>query len=191
MIEAWEIIRVKKKILVVDDDLDLLEQMKFILNAAGYEVVTAEGRTGGEEAVLSMKPDLAILDLMMEEKDSGFVLSHQIKKLYPEVPIILLTAVAGTTGLNFNTQRSDAQSWVKADKIMDKPVRPEQLKEEIRRLLNETTEQDPGGHSKTRAEQPCKAFVLCRPSGNDAGSATRVFGNALQKPSAFPTARRM
>jgi len=147
MIEAWEIIRVKKKILVVDDDLDLLEQMKFILNAAGYEVVTAEGRTGGEEAVLSMKPDLAILDLMMEEKDSGFVLSHQIKKLYPEVPIILLTAVAGTTGLNFNTQRSDAQSWVKADKIMDKPVRPEQLKEEIRRLLNERSAQEHGGLS--------------------------------------------
>ena len=137
----------KKKILVVDDDLDLLEQMKFILNAAGYEAVTAEGRTGGEEAILSVKPDLAILDLMMEEKDSGFVLSHQIKKLYPDLPIILLTAVAGATGLSFNTQRSDAQSWVKVDKIMDKPVRPEQLKEKIRKLLGETSAQGHGGHS--------------------------------------------
>ncbi len=137
----------KKKILVVDDDLDLLEQMKLILNAAGYEVIVAEGRTGGEEAILSMKPDLAILDLMMEEKDSGFVLSHQIKKLYPDLPVILLTAVAGATGLNFNAQRPDAQSWVKVDKIMDKPVRPEQLKEEIRRLLGETSTQGHGGHS--------------------------------------------
>ncbi len=137
----------KKKILVVDDDLDLLEQMKFILTAAGYEVATAEGRTGGEEAILSMKPDLAILDLMMEEKDSGFVLSHQIKKLYPDLPVILLTAVAGATGLSFNTQRSDAQSWVKVDKIMDKPVRPEQLKEEIRKLLGEAPDRGHGGHS--------------------------------------------
>ena len=137
----------KKKILVVDDDLDLLEQMKMILTAAGYEVTAAEGRAGGEDAILSMKPDLAILDLMMEEKDSGFVLSHQIKKLYPDLPVILLTAVAGATGLSFNTQRSDAQSWVKVDKIMDKPVRPEQLKEEIRKLLGEAPPQGHGGHS--------------------------------------------
>jgi CheY-like chemotaxis protein len=137
---------VKKKILVVDDDVDLLEQMKMILKAAGYEVTAAEGRVGGEEAILSMKPDLAILDLMMEEKDSGFVLSHQIKKLYPDLPVILLTAVAGATGLNFSTQRSEAQSWLRVDKIMDKPVRPEQLKEEIRRLLGETPAQGHSGH---------------------------------------------
>lgn len=137
----------KKKILVVDDDLDLLEQIKAVLTAAGYEVTAAEGRTGGEEAILKMKPDLAILDLMMEEKDSGFVLSHQIKKLYPELPVILLTAVAGATGLSFATQRSDAQSWIKVDKIMDKPVRPEQLRAEVRRLLGEKPMNEGGGHS--------------------------------------------
>jgi CheY-like chemotaxis protein len=138
---------VKKKILVVDDDLDLLEQTKAILTAAGYDVTAAAGRVEGEEAILSMKPDLAILDLMMEEKDSGFMLSHQIKKLYPDMPVILLTAVAGATGLSFSTQRSDAQSWVKVDKIMDKPVRPEQLKEEIRKLLGEAPLHGDGGHS--------------------------------------------
>ena len=131
----------------MDDDLDLLEQMKVILTAAGYEVAVAEGQSGGEDAVLSMKPDLAILDLMMEEKDSGFVLSHQIKKLYPGLPVILLTAVSGATGLSFNTQNPEAQSWVKVDKIMDKPVRPEQLKEEIRRLLGETPSHGHGGRS--------------------------------------------
>ena len=71
----------KKKILAVDDDFDLLEQMTAVLTAAGYEVTAAEGRTAAEDAILRMKPDLAILDLMMEEKDSGFVLSHQLKKL--------------------------------------------------------------------------------------------------------------
>jgi CheY-like chemotaxis protein len=93
-----------------------------------------------------MKPDLAILDLMMEEKDSGFVLSHQIKKLYPELPIILLTAVVGATGLSFAAQRSDEQSWIKVDKIMDKPVRPEQLKAEVSRLLGEAPPDGVGGH---------------------------------------------
>jgi CheY-like chemotaxis protein len=131
---------VKKKILVVDDDLDLLDQMATILSAAGYEVVTAEGRAAAEETILKTKADLAIVDLMMEEKDSGFMLSYQLKKLFPEMPVILLTAVAGATGLSFNTQQAEAQSWMKVDKLLDKPVRPEQLKAEIQRLLGEEPE---------------------------------------------------
>ena len=125
----------KNKILVVDDDIDILEQMAAMLTAANYEVIAAEGRAAAEEAILKTKPDLAILDLMMEEKDSGFVLSHQIKKLYPDMPVILLTAVTGATGLSFASQSPDERSWIKVDRIMDKPVRPEQLKAEIHRLL--------------------------------------------------------
>lgn len=130
----------KKKIFLVDDDFDILEQMTAILESAGYEVVTAESRAAAEEAILSIKADLAILDLMMEEKDSGFVLSYQIKQLYPDMPVIMLTAVAGATGLSFATQQADAKSWMKVDKILDKPVRPEQLKAEVRRLLGEAPE---------------------------------------------------
>jgi len=124
----------------VDDDLDLLEQMKAILESAGYDVLTAESMASAEEAILKTKADLAILDLMMEEKDSGFVLSYQIKKLYPDTPVIMLTAVAGATGVSFATQRPEARSWIKVDKMMDKPVRPEQLKAEVRRLLGEAPE---------------------------------------------------
>jgi two-component system, OmpR family, response regulator len=130
---------VKKKILVVDDDLDLLEQMTSVLSAGGYEVVSAEGRAAAEETLLRFKPDLAIFDLMMEEKDSGFVLSYQIKKLYPDVPVIMLTAVAGSTGVSFSANNPEARSWIKVDKLMDKPVRPEQLKNEVSRLLGEAT----------------------------------------------------
>ncbi len=136
----------KKKILVVDDDFDLLEQMTVILTAAGYEVAGAEGRAAAEEKLLEFKPDLAILDLMMEEKDSGFVLGHQIRRLYPDTPILLLTAVAGATGLSFSALYPEAQSWVKADRIMDKPVRPEQLRNEVRRLLQEPADAG-GGHA--------------------------------------------
>jgi DNA-binding response OmpR family regulator len=137
---------VKKKILVVDDDLDLLEQITAILTAAGYDVTAAEGQAGGEEAILRVRPDLAVLDLMMEEKDSGFVLSHQFKKLYPEMPVILLTAVSGATGLSFLARHADERSWIKVDTIMDKPVRAEQLKAEVRKLLNEQPEHIPSGH---------------------------------------------
>ncbi len=128
----------RNKILVVDDDPDLLEQVVATLSAEGYEVISAEGRAAAEEAILKSKPDLAILDLMMEEKDSGFVLGYEIKKLYPQTPVIMLTAVTGATGLSFASQAPEAQSWTKVDKMMDKPVRPEQLKAEVRRLLHET-----------------------------------------------------
>ena len=136
----------KKKLLVVDDDPDILEQITAVLLAAGYEVTAAEGRVAAEEAILKMKPDLAIVDLMMEEKDSGFVLSYQIKRLYADVPIILLTAVSGATGLSFNDQNRDARSWIKVDAIMDKPVRPEQLRAEVFRLLGESPEDSKRGH---------------------------------------------
>jgi CheY-like chemotaxis protein len=126
----------KKKILVVDDDIDLLEQVAMIMNSEGYEVVKAQGQKEGEEALLSVIPDLAILDLMMENMDSGFVLCHHIKRLFPETPVIILTAVKSVTGLDFSARSSEAASWIKADSLVDKPVRPEQIKAEVRRLLN-------------------------------------------------------
>ena len=125
----------KKNILVVDDDIDLLEQVAMILQSEGYRITKAQGQKEGEEALLTAVPDLAVLDLMMENMDSGFVLCHHVKRLFPETPVILLTAVKATTGLDFHPGSDEAASWVKADVVLDKPVRPEQLKLEVKRLL--------------------------------------------------------
>ena len=124
-----------KKLLVVDDDIDLLEQVATILTGDGYEVRQAQGQEEAEEQLTGFIPDLAVLDLMMENMDSGFVLCHNIKKLYPGTPVIILTAVQAATGLDFKARSEEAGSWVKADVLLDKPVRPEQLKAEVRRLL--------------------------------------------------------
>ena len=124
-----------KKILVVDDDIDQLDHVAMILTAEGYEVIKAQGQKEGEDAILTTIPDLAILDLMMENLDSGFVLCHQIKRLYPETPVILLTAVKSSTGVDFTPKSSGAASWIKADVLLDKPVRPEQLRNEVKRLM--------------------------------------------------------
>jgi DNA-binding response OmpR family regulator len=129
----------KKRLLLVDDDQDILDQLSLALGAEGFEVVTAQGRQEGEEALLLGQPDLAIIDLMMEEMDSGFVLCHEIKKLYPDTPVILLTAVTAATGLDFHVRSKEARAWVKADALLDKPVRFEQLREEVRRLLRSRT----------------------------------------------------
>jgi DNA-binding response OmpR family regulator len=125
-----------KRILVVDDDIDLLDQVSMLLERDGFEVVRAQGRVEGEEALMRVRPDLAVLDLMMEEMDSGFVLCHEVKRLYPGTPVIMLTAVTAETGMDFKVTGGDAQSWVKAEMILDKPVRPEQLSAAVRKLLS-------------------------------------------------------
>jgi CheY-like chemotaxis protein len=125
-----------KKILVVDDDSDILEQVSMILKQDGHEVHTAGTQDEAEEILLSLKPDLAILDLMMEEKDTGFVLCHRIKKLYPDTPVMMVTAVKAATGLSFAADSAAQQSWLKADHLMDKPIRAERLRSDVTRLLN-------------------------------------------------------
>lgn len=124
------------RILIVDDDPDIIEQLTLLLKRDGYQVATAESRADAEQTLMSFQPDLAILDLMMEEHDSGFILCHEIKRLYAGTPVILLTAVKAATGISFAATSADALSWIKADRLLDKPVRPEQLRNEVRRLLN-------------------------------------------------------
>jgi CheY-like chemotaxis protein len=125
----------KTKVLIVDDDPDVIDQLTFTLQGEGYEVFAGSSQQEAEELLLTVKPDVAILDLMMEQMDSGFVICHYLKKLYPQTKVILLTAVTSATGLSFATAAREAQGWVKADRVLDKPVRPEQIRSEVRRLL--------------------------------------------------------
>lgn len=124
----------KKNILIVDDDPDYLFQMKHHVESFGFNVSTAESVKDAEES-LKNKPDLAILDLMMETQDAGFVLAYKIKKQYPEVPVIIATAVASETGINFNVDTKNDKQWIKADLYLEKGIRSDQLNREIRKLL--------------------------------------------------------
>jgi len=124
-----------KTILLADDDYDLLEQMKFHLENMGYRVVGVESQLEAERQIEIFKPDLAIFDLMMENQDSGFVLSYKIKKKYPETPVILCTGVTGETGIKFDSSTEETRSWTQADVILNKEIRYEQLSKEIERLL--------------------------------------------------------
>ncbi|TVQ41171.1 MAG: response regulator [Spirochaetaceae bacterium] len=125
-----------RKILVVDDDVDIVDQVTEMMESDGHSVVAAYSREEAEEALLTQIPDLAIVDLMMEHMDSGFVLCHHIKKLYPQTPIIILTSVSAKTGLDFRADTAEFRSWMEADVFIDKPVRPGHLKNEVLRLLS-------------------------------------------------------
>jgi CheY-like chemotaxis protein len=127
----------KATILVVDDDPDIVEQLTLLIKSEGHEVAAAGGQEEAEQLLMAVKPDLAIVDLMMEEMDSGFILANEIKRIYPDTPVIMLTSVKSATGLSFASTSDEQRSWIKADRLLDKPVRPEQLKNELRRLLNQ------------------------------------------------------
>lgn len=128
----------QKTILLTDDDPDYLFQMKMKLEKMGFAVIQAEGQKEAERILDSVKPDLAILDLMMETEDSGFVLAYKLKKKYPDVPVIIATAVAAETGMHFESGASGNRDWIKADLFLDKGIRSDQLHKEIKRLLHIT-----------------------------------------------------
>lgn len=125
----------KKTILVVDDDIDYLFQTRLNIEQFGFTVITAESQREAEQLIDKMKPDLAILDLMMENEDSGFVLAFKMKKKYPEVPVIIATAVAAETGMSFGLVSEEDKKWIKADLYIEKGIRADQLHKEIVKLL--------------------------------------------------------
>ncbi|HOP03658.1 MAG TPA: response regulator [Tenuifilaceae bacterium] len=125
----------QRTILLVDDDMDYLFQQKLHLERFGYKVITAEGQKEAEELMNTIKPDLAIFDLMMERDDSGFILCYKMKRKYPDVPIILSTAVSAETDMSFGITTEDERKWIKADLYLEKGVLPERLQKEIAQLL--------------------------------------------------------
>ncbi len=125
----------KIKILIVDDDPDYLFQMKLMVKSFGFEVISADSQKEGENIIKEVKPDLAIFDLMMENDDSGFILSYKLKRKYPDVPVIIATAVASEAGMTFGLNTDAEKNWIKADLYLEKGIRKEQLHKEITRLL--------------------------------------------------------
>ena len=127
-----------KPILVVDDDEDYLLQVATHVRSSGYDVITADGQTQAIELLNETKPALAIIDLMMEHNDSGFFLCHHIKRLDASIPVILVTGVTAETGIELDSDTEEERSWIKADAVLAKPIRFEQLDREVTRLLKGT-----------------------------------------------------
>ncbi len=112
------------KILLVDKDPELLNKTKLLLMAKGYEVVTATSAEAGWRLFLSEKPDAAVLGLILEEHDSGFILSYKIKKNEhgKNIPVYILTCATYLTGYKFGASTSEEKEWIRCDEIINKPV---------------------------------------------------------------------
>jgi len=122
-------------ILLVDDDPDFRQRAKQSLQDAGYSVTEAEGESQAYEIAQSKRFDIAIVDLILENSDSGFSLSHHFKKDNPQMPIVLLSSSVSDFGIEFSLESAAERSWIKADALLNKPLRTEQLLQAVRRLL--------------------------------------------------------
>lgn len=113
-----------KKILMVDDDVDIIEQYRPALEKAGYMVEAGHDSVEGFEKFKEFQPDVVFVDLAMEHFDSGFVLCHRIKSTEEgkKTPVYILTSAGHETGFRFSTDTSEEKRWIKADGYLEKPI---------------------------------------------------------------------
>jgi len=127
------------RILIVDDDPDISEVMKVVLENAGYLVDCALNGDEGMEQIKAARPDLIILDVMMNTLCEGFILSRELKKNaeYKKIPILMITAVREKIGIDFKPAAGD-ETWLPVEEYLDKPVKPEVLLEKVKALLGKS-----------------------------------------------------
>lgn len=119
------------KVLIVDDDPDIVEASQLFLEKEGHQVETANSRREGMLKVESFQPDLVILDVMMDQPDDGFVMAQDLRRQGKTFPILMLTSVASASGLAFD---KDAE-MVPVDDFQAKPVEPAILVKKVAELL--------------------------------------------------------
>jgi two-component system alkaline phosphatase synthesis response regulator PhoP len=125
------------RILIIDDDPDITEAMRIVLENKGYEVVNAVDSGEGINRMKEARPDLIILDVMMRTPREGFELSRELKHNveYKDIPILMLTAIRQRTGLDFRSAAGD-ESWLPVQGFLDKPIKPDVLLQKIANLLD-------------------------------------------------------
>lgn len=124
-----------KRVFLIDDDTDFLEMHSAVLKNRGYEVFTAQSSKEALEKLEEVQPDIVVLDVMMEQFDSGFKASEKIKKKHRDLPVMLLTSIGAQTGLEFSSNE-DVLKVSGADALLDKPVSPKIFIDEIERLTS-------------------------------------------------------
>ena len=122
------------RILVVDDDPDLVESVAILLEQKQHEVIPAYGGIEGLEKAKKEKPDAIILDVMMPDKN-GYEVCKELKgdPEYQNIPILLLTAVASKISSTTYTHRMGMET--EADDYVDKPVEAKELVRLVENLL--------------------------------------------------------
>lgn len=122
-------------IAIIDDDPDILDASSLILKSKGFNIVTATNPNDGYKIVTEQKPDLIILDVMMDEPDDGFYLAQKFRREKITTPILMYTSISKAVGMDF-----DKSEMVPVDDFVEKPITPDQLIYKVEALLNKEKE---------------------------------------------------
>lgn len=128
------------KILIIDDDPDIVLSVRLTLEAAGHAVAEASNGTSGMAAIKADRPDLIILDVMMDTNTEGFQMAMKLRNpdpsseyaAYRDIPILMLTAVHSTTPLRFEPDID----YLPVELFVDKPIDPDDLMNKVEWVLN-------------------------------------------------------
>ena len=120
----------KKKILVIDDDVDITDSIKAILTANGFEAYAASDGKDGLAAVDSFKPDLVLCDMMMEQVDAGSKVAHEIRKKDKKLPVYLLSSIGAATAQNVELDKLGFSG------VFQKPISPDHMVKTIKKALH-------------------------------------------------------
>lgn len=116
-----------KKILVIDDDIDFREQAKIVLESANYNVLEAEDGATGLKMIEQENPDFILLDVMMEEVDTGVKIADKIAALGVKAPVVILSSFASAAQQIFDT------SAVPVKEYLQKPLKSDELLAVVKR----------------------------------------------------------
>jgi CheY-like chemotaxis protein len=124
----------RARILLVDDDATFLTIHRLVLQGRGFEVKSASSGHEGLALATEWKPDLIVMDVMMETETEGFHVTYELRQ-NPElrdVPILMVTAI---NQQGYPSGFKPDPTWLPVDQLLDKPVEPDRLVAEVNRLL--------------------------------------------------------
>jgi DNA-binding response OmpR family regulator len=125
-----------KSIVIIDDDPEICEAMSEILSQDGYQVFTALDTRKGHQLFVDTRPDLLILDIMMETMDEGLNFATEVKKNDGAfgVPILIVSA-RPPVEKGYGRTLDEDLDWIHADIFMEKPIEPEELIHNVKLLV--------------------------------------------------------
>lgn len=122
------------RILLVDDDLDVVASNASALEANGYVVTSASTTSEAREAIGRETPDVVILEAMLDGATAGFDLARSLARENPELPLIMLSRVDEHLSAAERASQDRDDGWMPVQRFMEKPVAPEVLVYEVDHL---------------------------------------------------------
>ena len=124
-----------KRILLIEDDVDMHTAVKMILEPEGYQVTCCLTGPAGLESMRAERPDLVLLDIMLSSPSEGFHLAYEMKAddTLKDIPVIMISAIGKKTGMDF--ARELGSDYVQAERFLEKPFDAQTLRDTVKKLL--------------------------------------------------------